>query len=115
MPSGCDDCVKKSLKSVTPRTGSNSDTPIATVIPIRIANPPSVGVGLAWTLRSLGWSTAPIFNASRRTAGVKKNVTPAATSATTTYGIIELDDVRVRPEAVGQRGDFLAHLLLAFG
>jgi hypothetical protein len=52
-----------------------------TVNPRKMAAPPSVGVGTAWTLRSSGMSTAPIRRARRSTPGVAAWATrPAATS-----------------------------------
>ncbi|MPZ69026.1 MAG: Teichoic acid linkage unit synthesis [Actinobacteria bacterium] len=45
---------------------------------MKIESPPKVGVGLAWTLRSLGWSIAPILIENHFTPGVTTNVATAA-------------------------------------
>ena len=48
-----------------------------TRVPTRMPTPPIVGVGLGWTLRSEGWSMAPIRMARRRTRGVTAATVPA--------------------------------------
>ncbi len=54
----------------------------AAMMPRNIAIPPRVGVGCAWTLRSLGRSIAPSCVDRRHTRGVVKNDTKKATKPT---------------------------------
>ncbi len=48
--------------------------------PTNIANPPTSGSGVWWTVRSLGRYTQPCRFANRMTIGVATNVTTAATA-----------------------------------
>ena len=43
-----------------------------TMIPKKSARPPSRGIGIRWTRRSSGWSTAPSRRAIPATAGVSR-------------------------------------------
>src|SRR6266571_1470504 len=52
-----------------------------------MASPPSVAVGLGWTLRSEGRSMAPLRMAKRRTSGVAPKATLALTAKTIRYEI----------------------------
>ena len=61
------------------KNGRTSDeAPTPTRNPTYIASPPIVGVGFGCTLRSDGWSIAPMRSDSRRTSGVAANVVRAA-------------------------------------
>ncbi len=50
-----------------------------TRIPIRIASPPSFGVGSVWRLRSFGTSIAPILRAIISATGTSVQAITAAT------------------------------------
>src|SRR4051794_13458329 len=76
-----------------------------------MASPPSVGVAMAWTLRSPGWSTAPKRRASLTTSGVSSQVTTAATPPVSRYGSSPPTTAsarRVGRELADQRADLLA-------
>src|SRR5438105_3466937 len=64
------------------------DTPHPASTAMKMANPPTVGVGRGWTFRSEGRSMAPDTRAALRTSGVAANEVTAATPNTTRYEII---------------------------
>src|SRR5581483_6462493 len=71
------------------KTGRNRGRTEATAMAARkppyIAAPPRVGVGRSWTRRGSGDTTAPRRMATRRTVGVRAQVTRAATARTRMY------------------------------
>src|SRR5437588_6055975 len=78
-----------------------------------MASPPSVGVGLGWTLRSEGRSMAPVRAAKRRTSGVATSAAPALAPKTIRYGITQAPLLRsVRREPLAQCADPLPCVLL---
>src|SRR2546430_14003732 len=78
-----------------------------------MASPPSVGVGLGWTLRSEGRSMAPVRTAKRRTSGVVTSAAPALAPKTIRYGITQAPLLRsVRREPLAQCADPLPCVLL---
>src|SRR5665809_165333 len=67
-----------------------------------MANPPRVGVGWAWTLRSLGLSTAPIRTAPHRTMGVTMKVITSAQMPTKRYGTTKYELLANTRDGLGQ-------------
>src|SRR5579872_1811418 len=65
--------------------GSTEATAMAARNPPYMAAPPRVGVGRSWTRRGSGETTAPRRMATRRTVGVRAQVTTAATARTRRY------------------------------
>src|SRR5438874_292232 len=65
--------------------GSTEATAMAARKPPYMAAPPRVGVGRSWTRRLSGETTAPRRMATRRTVGVRSQVTTAATARTIRY------------------------------
>ena len=67
------------------KAGMSQATPSAATNPPNMAAPPRVGVGLRWTRRASGFTTAPSLTAIFRTSGVSPQVTRAATAQTRMY------------------------------
>src|SRR5436305_2354579 len=90
-----------------PKPGMNRATAKATSRAISMATPPSVGVGRSWMRRSSGLTTAPQRCDMRQTAGVRTNVTTAATPKTTPYRSTRSAGVgpELRAEVVGRVPD----------
>ena len=59
-------------------------TPMAARKPISMATPPSRGIGLSWTARSVGMASTPRRRDAHFTTGVIKNVTTKAMTNVTT-------------------------------